>query len=54
VSLPRYFDEVIFAKAEGKEPNRTYVWNTRASGMFVARSRHDLDAKIPQDFGAYA
>ena len=50
IALPRYFDEVLYAKAEGKADKRTFHWHTKATGQFVARSRHDLDAKIPQDF----
>jgi hypothetical protein len=55
-NFPRYFDEILFAKAIGQGDDRRYVWNTQASGLYEARSRYlvDLGAEIEQDFGVYA
>ena len=53
-SMPRYFDEILYSATEGKGDNRRYIWTTRTTGLFEARSRHpDLAAEIPQDYGIY-
>ena len=52
--LPRYFDEVLYAKTKGKGDDREYSWATKATGLFEARTRHpELDGEIPQDYGIY-
>ena len=48
-SMPRYFDEVLYAKMNGIK----HVWATQTTGLFVARTRHDLPAEISQDFAVY-
>ena len=52
--MPRYFDEVLYAKAKGKGSDRKYTWATRSTGLFEARTRyHELDDEIEQDFNVY-
>ena len=53
-NFPRYFDEVLFAKATGQADSRQYVWSTQSSGMYEARSRHlNSPTDIKQDFNRY-
>jgi|TARA_R100001530_G_scaffold133057_1_gene106020 hypothetical protein len=48
--VPRYFDEIYHSRTEGSGSNLKYVWDTQPRGLFVARSRLQLPAVIPQDW----
>lgn len=52
-NLPRYFDEILYAKAKGKGDDRKYIWCTQSTGMFIARTRHEIPAEVEQDFSLY-
>lgn len=54
-TIPRFFQEILHARATGSGNNRKYLWETQPAGKFVARTTHtDFDSTIPQDFSAYA
>ena len=54
-TLPRYFDEVLYASATGRGDARKYTWDTSSTGLFEARTRRpELPANIIQDFSIYA
>ena len=54
IDLPRYFDELLYSKVKGRGTETKFVWYTRPSGMFIARTRiKSISAEIPQDFSVY-
>jgi hypothetical protein len=54
-TIPRFFQEILHAKASGGGANRKYLWETQPTGKFVARTcRPHFDAAIPQDWKIYA
>ena len=49
--VPRYFDEIYHSKTEGSGTSLKYVWDTAPKGLYIARSRKEMPATIPQDWG---
>ena len=51
VRLPGYFDEVLHCGVKGRGDKAEYIWETRPTGLAVARTRNpSLSPVIPQDF----
>lgn len=54
-TIPRFFQEILHARATGGGNNRKYLWETQPAGKFVARTTYtSFEPTIPQDFSAYA
>jgi len=52
--VPRYFQEILHAKATGSGDKRKWMWDTAPMGKFVARTTRGLPAQVEPDFKVYS
>tara|TARA_R110000787_G_scaffold47246_1_gene114452 strand:+ start:52 stop:663 length:612 start_codon:yes stop_codon:yes gene_type:complete len=51
--VPRYFQEILHAKAKGAGDKREWKWDTGPMGKFVGRTTRGLDTTVEQDWSIY-
>lgn len=51
--VPRYFQEILHAKAQGSGDKRKWSWDTVPMGKFVGRTTRGLASNVEQDWGLY-